>query len=183
MIYIRHAEKSYRNGDSSEFSLDPDITVKGKENARHFFTKLLNKYGVPNRIICSPYLRTRETAKIAQDVIFDKLNINVEITCDSTIGEFLGNHFDKDIRDHLQKETLLYNPVPPETWQQFCNRICQHYNLTNLREIGINSAQKNIWYITHGLIIKSIASLYKHKIAYPRELRGIRISEGNLTII
>ena len=91
MLYIRHGQKSYSNGKSTIYSLDPDLTENGRLQAYNKFKYLLNNFGIPKIIISSPYLRTRETAEIAKTVILEQTNIEIPIIYDSSIGEYLGN--------------------------------------------------------------------------------------------
>jgi len=166
-LYIRHAEKEYKNGNNDEFSLDPDITEKGKIDALNKFKLLLDEYGPPEKIISSPYLRTRATAQIAQSVILEQINLQIKIEYDNKLGECLKNHPNKDLTVCLRPETLIHNPIHPETNIQFNNRIYNH------------KSKSNTWYITHGLNIYTIASMKKCKIKYPDELCGVVIDCDN----
>lgn len=174
MIYIRHAEKAYKNGGASEYSLDPELTNQGRVTAREKFEHLLNTYGIPDKIITSPYLRARETAEIAADVLFQMTGFEIELIYDCTLGEYLGNQKHKDITNCLRSETLIHNPIPPESWDQYTHRIRKHIK---------SRSQSNIWYITHGIVIKTIARLIGEKIDYPGPLEGIRISNKIITTI
>jgi len=172
MLYIRHGEKSYKNGQSNTFPFDPNLTDLGKENAYTFFNHILTKYNIPDKIISSPYLRARETAKIAHDVIFEKLGINIPIFYDKNIGEYLGNQKNVNLKEGLHPETLKHNPISNETIQQYRYRIQKHI-----------SHAENAWYITHGMVIKSIAFCNGHNIDYPGPLGAIYINNGTVTII
>lgn len=174
ILYIRHAEKEYKNGKNEEFSLDPDITEEGKMKALNKFKLLVDEYGAPEKIITSPYLRTRTTAEIAQSVIFEHKKIHIEIEYDNQLGECLKNQIDKDLNKCLRPETLLHNPIPPETLIQYNKRMYNH----------TKKHQYNTWYITHGFNIYTVASIKKLKIKYPDELCGIVIdNDGKITII
>lgn len=173
MLYIRHAEKQYSNGNAEEFSLDPGLTSKGKDDARRRFQQLLDDYGPPEQVFCSPYLRTRETAQIACDVIFNQTGINVPIIYDSTLSEYLGHQKSKDIIQHLRPETLLLKPIPPETWKEYHNRLKSH----------IKTHQQSGWYITHGLVINSVAFFYGVQVSNIKELGAILIDKGQVTVI
>jgi phosphohistidine phosphatase SixA len=173
-LYIRHAEKEYKNGKNEEFSLDPDITEEGKISAFNKFKLLFATYGAPERIITSPYLRTRTTAEMARSVIFEQTNIYIEIEYDNQLGECLKNQKDKDLDICLRPETLIHNPIPSESLKQYNNRIYAH----------TKKSQYNTWYITHGFNIYTIASIKKCKIKYPAELCGIMIeNDGKITCI
>ena len=173
MLYIRHAQKLYRNGSSSTFSLDPGITNEGREAAKLKFSQLIKLHGIPSKIISSPYLRTRETAQIAHDVIFEASGKSIEITYEPLIGEYLGHHNNKDISKCLRSETLIHNPIFPEDWVHYSQRIRKY--LERDHDFG--------WYITHGIVIQSISVFSGKKINYPNELEGIIINSNEINKI
>lgn len=171
MIWIRHAEKKYKNGKNEEYSLDPDITEEGKIAAFDKFQILVNSYGPPERIVTSPYLRTRSTAEIARQVIFESCNIDIIIEYDRYLGEYLGNQSDKDLSICLRPETLIHNPIPSEIKKKYNRRMYGH----------TKRATPNTWYITHGYNICTISQIKNQKIKYPNELCGILINDNNKT--
>jgi broad specificity phosphatase PhoE len=170
MMYIRHANKEYKNGGSTEFSLDPGITEAGRTTAQTYFTDLILTYGPPRLIVSSPYLRARETATIAHEVIQRLTGIDVTITCDAMVGEYLGHQTHRNIYKCLRPDTLQYQPIPPETWKQYGARIRSH----------IKTAKCNTWYITHGLVIQSVAHFHGMKIDHPHELHGILLQDSTI---
>lgn len=228
MFYIRHAEKSYSNGNSSEYSLDPNLTEKGRKMAEIKFKQLLDRYGIPNKIISSPYRRTRETSEIAQNVIFKYTGKSIDITYSPLIGEYLGHQTHRNINTSLHPDTLKLNPIPPENWREYGYRVRQHLqlipnhfpkrpikykrnitqnnNIVTKHLVRINSNKKSeyiqnlqwnsldeqkidiyqnttsntniVWFITHGIVIQSVAFFKGKKINYPSELKGI-IVDGN----
>lgn len=170
MLYIRHAQKAYVNGAVKEFPLDPELTECGRKTAQNRFRELITLYGTPSRIICSPYLRARETAQIANDVVKDVTGNHLDIVCESQIGEFLGHHRGRDMNECLRPETLVHSPIPPEQFKQYSARIKKY-----VRSIGVPDFSNPIWVITHGIVIKSIAHFRGCDLDYPKELSGIRI--------
>lgn len=178
MLYIRHGEKAYSNGNSEKFPLDPPLTEKGKIDAKEKFTQLLLAYGHPEVIICSPFLRTRETAEIAVEVIYNNNNVLVPMIFSNNIGEYLGNQT-KILPQFLKEETLNYNPILMESWQQFIERTKPH-NIPNICKA---------WYISHGLTIQHIIKHHKQhlndvtKTSYPKVLEGFAIIDNIVTTI
>ena len=172
MLYIRHGEKSYKNGDSDNYPLDPDLTETGKHQAKIFFRSLLDNYNIPPKIISSPYLRARETAQIAQDVILENTGIKIPILYDPNIGEYLGHQKNICLEDGLHPETLLLNPIPHETFEQYRRRVLKHV-----------SYAENAWYISHGMVIKSVAHFKGYDIDYPDPLGSILINNDVVTTI
>lgn len=172
-LYIRHGEKSYSNGNYDEFSLDPGLTENGKFQAKDRFKQLLNLYGIPATIVSSPYLRARETAQIAHDVIFEETGIFIQIIYDPIIGEYLGNQKLRYNSKSLHNDTLIHNPIPPENWNVFVRRVNKHYK----------SHPHSGWYITHGVFIQQFAKLHNITMKRPSELNGILITNQLLTFV
>jgi broad specificity phosphatase PhoE len=178
MLFIRHGEKEYRNGHSSEFPLDPGLTEEGKKAAYDKFYKLCDLLGPPNRIVCSPYLRTRETAEIAREAVNawkqDKGKNwarDPEIIHERRIGEFLGNHMNCVMGRDVRPMTLLHDPVPPETLTSFRRRVSEFYY--NHHGPG--------WYVTHGILIQTIAYYNNYSLEHPEPLGGVYITRTSFT--
>lgn len=169
-IYIRHAEKRYKNNGSMTYPLDPDLTEQGIQEAKNKFLQLLITYGVPNSIICSPYLRARQTAILAANVIYKHIGILVPIIYDRDIGEYLG-HQDNINNQSFTKETWELNPIVDKSWYEFEGRIKLH------------KVYSRSWCITHGVVIQSLAKTYNKKIKHPKTLTGILIEQNNIILI
>lgn len=171
MIYIRHSEKQYKNGRSKTFPLDPALTQNGEDLARIRFRQLLESNPSPSYIVCSPYLRTRQTALIAQDIIMEQCKILIEIEYDDQLSEFLNIDKQYNLKDAFHTETI--NPILPETKLKFKKRVQKQFD----------ASKNNVWYITHGYNISTIANYLQQPISYPKELGAIKINHGLITII
>jgi broad specificity phosphatase PhoE len=123
-LYLRHGEKEYANGKSRIFPLDPPLTAAGRRVARFNFLRLLEQYGPPQQIITSPYLRARETALIALEVIYDQTGCIIPIYHDVNISEYLGYYHKSHRRrtckkyiaskKSMQKEAFSRGVIPIE---------------------------------------------------------------------
>jgi len=181
VLFIRHGQKEYRNGEATaDYCLDPDLTVEGRNEAYRKFYRLCERFGTPERIVSSPYLRTRETAQIAQTAIADyvynlestllqkgliperAVRIVIPIHYDTRISEYLGNHRHRDINKDLRPLTLIHNPVHGENYGQYSLRV---------REF-VNSGVANGWYISHGIVLQSVALFNNIRLPYPKEVSG-----------
>ncbi len=176
MIFVRHGKKEYSNGKSENYSCDPSLTSEGIVEAIDKFQNILEKYGIPEKIISSPFERTRQTAEIAQSVIYNISGKKIDIYFDRNLGEYLGNQAksNPNIKESLRNETLMLNPHIKENWYAFHNRIKKYCN-------GLKTG--NVWHISHGLVIQKIAECYGYKIRHPSEVSGIIIYDKNLEII
>lgn len=155
-IYIRHADKEYANGDADMYKHDPGITTKGVEKSKMVAKHLIEQWGIPNRIVVSPYRRTRETAKVLRSVLNKKVPIHV----DRDVSEYLGNH--RGIPIDVTESTLAHDPPHPETFVAMKKRVKSHHNKITKYTKKTNGV---IWIITHGLIMKQVASLVGIKMS------------------
>ena len=105
IIYIRHADKDFSNGNSEYFKHDPGITEIGVERARKIATQLIELYGEPEQIISSPFRRARETSLTLNSMLKNPLE---EIKIDSDLSEYLGNH--SDVPLDVTVPTKIHNP-------------------------------------------------------------------------
>ena len=150
-IYIRHADKEYANGDADLYKHDPGITASGVEKTKMVARHLVDQWGAPDRIIVSPYRRTRETAQIMNGILSEKVPMHI----DSELSEYLGNH--RTVPIDVTESTLVHGPPHPETFPEMKARVRKHHN--TITSYARKKDQGVIWIVTHGLIIKQVASL------------------------
>ena len=150
IIWFRHAEKSYNNGKAprGEKQHDPGI-LNDINPINSLVDELITKYGYPDRIITSPFLRTRQTANVVKKRLQIRHNKIIPIEIDCTVMEYLG--FCKNKKDYAdidsETEKHLGGPIKlDETLDSLMYRIKQH----------INQSLNNIWVITHGIIMSYI---------------------------
>lgn len=153
-IYIRHADKKYRNGKSENLKHDPPIKDSAFTDAEKYGLHLFSLFGQPKYVFCSPFLRTRQTAT----AMVSKLPRPVEIKCDPKLSEYLGHHAADNI--DVTSETLKFNPPHPETLRDFEIRIQKHFD-----EFSFFDKTKDVcWFITHGLAICHLTKIIGKRI-------------------
>jgi broad specificity phosphatase PhoE len=151
-IYIRHAEKEFRNGEAEIFTHDPGITENGALEAKKVARKLINLWGFPKKIISSPYRRARETALIMNAELLNPL----EIDFDNSLAEYLGNH--RYTQMDVTMATKIHRPPHPESFDEMKKRVNKH--LKHTKKLMHDNPNEVIWYITHGIILKQVAANY-----------------------
>lgn len=176
IVYIRHADKEYKNMGAEIYKHDPGITKRGAEKARDVALNLVKKYGEPTEIKTSPFRRCRETGIEMASVLKEYK----ELIVDKDLSEFLGNH--KDTELDVTISTKIYNPPHPESFEDMKNRVYKHVQKTkkviNKREVKGNEGV--VWFVTHGLIIKQIANIFGIAITKsPRYLNSLCIYSDN----
>ena len=152
-IYIRHTDKDFKNGNAPIFKHDPGITEIGVEKAKIIAKRLIEEYGEPQRIVCSPFRRARETALIMNMACSSPLE---EIEVDPSLSEYLGNHNDSPL--DVTMATQIHKPPHPENFEDMKTRVKKHME-KNKKEINFEE-EGVIWFITHGIIIKQISALF-----------------------
>jgi broad specificity phosphatase PhoE len=158
MILIRHAEKQYRNAEAEIHKHDPGLKEIGVERAKKVAVKLIELFGEPSRIFSSPYRRTRETALVMNSVLRKPFE---EIHIDNNLSEYLGNH--SNVPLDVTEATRIHDPPHPESFEDLKKRSKK--SLEKMRRYFQENHKKYIWCVTHGLIIKQIASLLGVKIS------------------
>lgn len=161
-VYIRHAKKKYRDGE--EYPLhDPGLTnsEKDTENLYKLFDELISLYGNPDRIVCSPFLRTRLTAFQLKELLEESDNF-APLIVDVNISESLGHR--KYEKLSVTKMTGSYNvPDTLETNEELMERINYHDDMfSNNNEL--------IWIVTHGKIMGKLYKKYFPKENKERKL-------------
>ena len=149
IVFIRHGEKEYANGKNppGKPAHDPSLLKSEEQKIEALTVDLISKYGIPNKLIVSPFERTRQTAEIINNTIvkiYDKFCLTYY---DKEVSEFLGFQRPKNKPADVTKHTSLYiKPIIGAEQLQSCkNRIINFYKKLNKKE--------NTWIITHGILI------------------------------
>ena len=150
-IYIRHADKQYKNMDAELFKHDPGIKSVGVEKSKKVAEKLVAEYGEPTKIICSPFRRARETAMVMNSVLKNPVE---EIHIDRNISEYLGNHPESEL--DVTPATKIHNPPHPETIDDMKKRVDRH--VSKMYKYDHDDPKAVVWIVTHGIIMKHITA-------------------------
>lgn len=142
-VFIRHGNDTTKGDYLQDNSLNDnqeyinDIVNHTKD--------LINQYGMPDIVYCSPFHRARQTIHIMQQIF----SPNVKIYVNSKLSRFFSKK--EQLNPSVKRKTLKYHPPIYETGKEFKQRvdhIIKHYK-----------QDKIIWYITHYLVIKRIAKI------------------------
>lgn len=160
VIWIRHGNKLYCNGKAPEgyHQHDPPLREDAKEEIYKKVDSLIYKFGYPDKIICSPFLRTRQTVEKMLEKMYilnNKKTSDIVIEIDADIGEYLG--FQKPYFEEadIDKETASLSKskvILGESLKSLNFRVKQHLARLNLFE----EKTEIIWVITHGIILNNV---------------------------
>jgi broad specificity phosphatase PhoE len=153
IVWLRHAEKSYTNGRApkGEKQHDPPIT-NDLNPIYNLIDELIVKYGYPDKIITSPFLRTRQTTNVIKKRLQIRYNKIPTIETSCLIREYLGFCKNKTDYADIDSETEKYLGSPiklEETIDNLQYRIQSHIN-------SLFTESNNIWVITHGIVMSYI---------------------------
>ena len=155
MIFIRHGKDDVKN----EYTYDPPLLDKGIKESENLGLKLIKKYGIPNKIYCSPMLRGRQTLKSMIKTI--PKNQLPEIYMAPALSRyfFTGQQDESNINPNSTHHII---PIH-EDMDKFNQRVDEFYK--NI----IRENKKNgiiCWYITHTMVLKRISK--KRKLTIPK---------------
>lgn len=177
LLWIRHAEKKFKNGKGSPGYCDHDPPLKKTDdpNINIVGHSIFIRFGVPDKIICSPFLRTRETATNIQKFFSKFYCKDIEISIDINIGEFLGWVKPPGLKARVTEETSKY--ITPLLGVEKVKDVEER---SKIHVDSINRTE-NILIVTHGIVIEFI---HKHltgkKLNKISELSGISLVGENV---
>ena len=148
IILIRHSKD--HNNDSATYMYDAKLRSKGKKMARKLFTELIEKYGEPSKIYCSPFRRAVETAHEAM-----KLCKNAKIRNEPKIGRYFTRKEQKN--PEIAPCTERNKPMIFEDKDSLngrCKRFCE--KIKKYRGKGTV-----VWAISHTIPMKRCVAYFK----------------------
>jgi len=166
-IYIRHGVKEYTNNPNMKHGYDAKLKEQHLQDIYSKFEYIKNKYGIPTRIVCSPYFRTRQTAQIASEVMYNEHKIKI----DPHLGEYLGNHPNKSLINACRECTLTHGAYHGGKMPSFMRQIKRHLR----RQYSGYTI-----FISHGFTIKQIASELGLNMNHPSEVCGFVTTDDDI---
>lgn len=157
VVFIRHGQKAWNNGTfvDGQRNFDPHLIDFA------WLDKTKAQLPLPHTIICSPFLRCRQTANYL-------VPPGMTIITDNNLREYLGNwqgrtdrsgkpikmHFDRTTWSLINQEQLI------ESMDEFKARVARF----DYRKLAPGT-----WVVTHGLVIET--------------LTGHKVDEGGYVIV
>lgn len=153
-IIMRHGNDNKKSKYKQDNSLNLEKSINISDIIK-ITQQLIYTYGYPDKIYCSPFYRTIQTAKIMQS----QFNKKIKIYIDPKLSRFFTQK--EQLNPSIRKKTFDYNPPIYEDKNNFYNRI------DKLNEKLVHR-KKNYWYITHYLVIKRLA--FHHNVTIPTHM-------------
>ena len=168
-IYITHGETE--SIENSVYKDDGRLNTESIEDIQNLARYFCIQYGIPSQIKCSPYIKTKQTALIMNDILPSPLDF---IYIDTRLSDYREAIKQIETRqeiegiqqieqieteeqiqeiEQIEKDlcffTSIYNIPKKETVNQFENRIINHQRKNKEKD-------KIIWYITHTSVLKKL---------------------------
>jgi broad specificity phosphatase PhoE len=160
VIWVRHGNKLYCNGKAPEgyHQHDPPLKEDAKEDIYKKVDSLIYEHGYPTKIICSPFLRTRQTVEKMLERLYlinNKITSNITVEMDMNISEYLGFQKPYFSEADVDKETSNLSKTKillGESLKSLNFRVKEHVSDLNL----FDKNSETIWVITHGIILNNV---------------------------
>lgn len=153
LVYIRHSDDDH---SPNNYVHDKSIDKEGKTNAKRKARKWMQKYGKPDIILCSPFRRTLETARIIRNTC----GKNVPLYIDNNLSRYFCSSEKRN--PQINPLTSQYDIPIFECKEDFEERIEKHLDF--VQEYQHKKHITNIWCITHALVYKHIAKIYDNHL-------------------
>lgn len=156
LIYIRHSIDEITN---SHHQHDNKLTDDGIELAMKEGSKLIDKYGIPDIIYCSPFRRTIQTMN---SMLNNKKPDQTKIIYDKRAGRFFNSIERYDPR--VSRKTYRFNILTDEDYPEFIRRVSKFRRKLH----SYSESKKIVWCITHAMVFKEIGNYYQ--ISLPKRI-------------
>lgn len=177
LLWIRHGEKKFKNGKgiAGYSQHDPPLKENSDTKIHILGHNIYLNFGIPDKIVSSPFLRTRETAAKLIQFFRNQYSVEIPMTIDNNIGEFLGWIRPKGIKADVTRETSNY--IQPILGIERVKDVEER----SKKHVEAISKTDKILIITHGIVIEFITKhLTGKKMHKVKELSGICLSGGKL---
>ena len=137
LIMVRHAKAASPAGTAD---IDRPLSGRGQENARQVGDELRDAGRVPDRVICSTALRTRQT--------LDGLGLDVPADFESWVYDNDAEEILDLLRDQDDAETLLlvgHNPSMHELVVGLTGARADHFPTSATAVIEFNGGWADLW--------------------------------------
>jgi len=104
LAYLRHGDD---NGEDITFAHDAKLVKEGESDIIKVGKFLVEKYGQPHMIICSPFQRAKETYTVMRKK--DVFNQECKFFADTRVGRYFSSR-EKEAGPEVRKETLKMKP-------------------------------------------------------------------------
>ena len=164
LYVIRHAQSEANALNVLAGQKDYPLTAQGHDDARHIAERFCERYQ-PDRIICSPLLRTRQTAQPFADLLHQQVEFDPRIM-EQNMGRFSSMSYAEAEADpsYQADRSARWNWIPAdggESYEMVATRIRAF--LSDLLQV-----QGEILVVTHSVAMRLLRANIEHTLPlYP----------------
>jgi len=165
VIFIRHGNDKNDGCKNEKYSHDPTISKHGKKEVSKITHKMVDKYGIPKVIYCSPFKRCRETVKIMLEHFHDCEKLPI-IVVDNRLSKFYTEKQQK--KPNMRPSTRKFDPPVYE---------CDHDVMERSMDIHDELCRKSnrVWCVTHAIVVRYVSMRTDEEIPHVEFLQMVVI--------
>lgn len=164
LLYIRHGDDHHDARREARYPKhDHPLNREGKARAARMARNLVERYGAPTAVYCSPFKRARQTADIMMDALDD--GDRARVTIDPGLSRYFSRREQR--RPSVGSDTHEAGPPPiRERNGEFGRRCRRQYKRVVARHFfkpDGDTAKRSrderpvVWCITHALVMRRVA--------------------------
>lgn len=161
LLYIRHGDDHHDARREARYPKhDHPLNRDGKARAARMACTLVERYGAPTAVYCSPFKRARQTADIMMDAL--DANDRVRVTIDPGLSRYFSRREQR--RPSVGPDTHAAGPPPIRERNGEFGRRCrrQHERMVARHFFRRDDGSPRegtpvVWCITHALVMRRVA--------------------------
>ncbi|AGO82256.1 PGAM Histidine phosphase domain containing protein [Pandoravirus dulcis] len=164
LLYIRHGDDHHDARHEARYPKhDHPLNRQGKARAARMARNLVERYGAPTAVYCSPFKRARQTAGIMMDALDD--GDRARVTIDPGLSRYFSRREQR--RPSVGSDTHEAGPPPVrERNGEFGRRCRRQYERVVARHFfkadsdtakRVRDGRPVVWCITHALVMRRVA--------------------------
>lgn len=164
LLYIRHGDDHHDARREARYPKhDHPLNRQGKARAARMARNLVERYGAPTAVYCSPFKRARQTATIMMDALDD--GDRARVTIDPGLSRYFSRREQR--RPSVGSDTHEAGPPPirerngefgRRCRRQYKRVVARHFFKPNGDAVERSRDERPVvWCITHALVMRRVA--------------------------
>lgn len=164
LLYIRHGDDHHDSRREARYPKhDHPLNREGKARAARMARNLVERYGAPTAVYCSPFKRARQTANIMMDALDD--SDRARVTIDPGLSRYFSRREQR--RPSVGSDTHEAGPPPirerngefgRRCRRQYKRVVARHFFKANGDTVERPRGERPVvWCITHALVMRRVA--------------------------
>lgn len=151
LVYVRHSDDEV---DEATYRHDPKLTDDGQDLAREKGRKIIQRYGIPSLVFCSPFRRTKETLLHMLSNLSRPQREQIKIVYDNQQARYFSAKDKK--HPQIARGTKAAKVPIYEDYDEFSARVDAAATALEPHITG----EPVVWVITHTTVYKIVSKRY-----------------------